>query len=252
MFQSVKPNKISQYIIEQIRQAIFEGRLKPGDKLPSEKELVENFQVGKATLREALRALEVLGFLEIRKGAAGGAFITEVDMDKARDLFLNFLHFQHLSLKDLSEVRLLLESYTAEKAAQGITESDLRRLDELNRESEALLKTDLTVEARQNEIEFHRLIGSVVGNPLLGFILDFVENLLIDAKETLKPEKEFYWTVLEAHRRIHAALVDRNPEKAREEMVRHVREVGNNLLILQEQKDSWGLWPTYRQGGGVR
>lgn len=71
MFNSVKPNKISEHIIEQIRKAIFDGRLKPGDKLPSEKELIGNFKVSKVTLREALRSLEVLGFLEIRKGASG-------------------------------------------------------------------------------------------------------------------------------------------------------------------------------------
>ena len=80
MFISVKSDKVSQHIIDQIRNAIFDGRLKPGDKLPSERELIENFKVGKATLREALRSLEVLGFLEIRKGVSGGAFVTEVDM----------------------------------------------------------------------------------------------------------------------------------------------------------------------------
>jgi GntR family transcriptional repressor for pyruvate dehydrogenase complex len=68
MFKSVKSNKISENIVEQIRKAIFEGRLKPGDKLPPERELMKNFKVSKATLREAMRSLEVLGFLEIREG----------------------------------------------------------------------------------------------------------------------------------------------------------------------------------------
>jgi DNA-binding FadR family transcriptional regulator len=78
MFKSAKSNKISGHIIEQIREAIFKGQLKPGDKLPPERELMKNFKVSKATLREALRSLEVLGFLEIRKGVSGGAFVTEV------------------------------------------------------------------------------------------------------------------------------------------------------------------------------
>jgi GntR family transcriptional regulator, transcriptional repressor for pyruvate dehydrogenase complex len=252
MFQSVKPNKISEHIIEQIRQAIFEGRLHPGDKLPPEKALMETFQVSKTTLREALRALEVLGFLEIRKGASGGAFITEVDMTKARDLLINFLHFQNLSLKDLSEVRRILEPYVAERAAPAITEEDLNRLDELNRECDAALKNGDVIEHRKHEIEFHRIIGSVTGNPILMFILDFVENLLIDAKEILQPDKEFSQRVLRAHERIHLALAGRNPERAREEMMMHVQDVGRDLLALQEQKDSWGLGPTYRQGGGLR
>ena len=62
MFKSTESKKISDQIIAQIRAAIFEGKLKPGDKLPSERELLENFKVSKVTLQEALRSLEILGF----------------------------------------------------------------------------------------------------------------------------------------------------------------------------------------------
>ena len=236
MFETVKPNKVSEHIIEQIRKAIFEGQLKPGDKLPSERELVENFKVSKATLREAIRSLEVLGFLEIRKGASGGSFVTEVDMEKARDCFTNFLHFKNLSLKDLSEVRLLLEPHIAEKAALGINEEDLKRLEELLRECDYVLRHDIPIESRKNEVEFHRIIASVTGNPILMFILDFVENLLIDTKEILQPSREFSQKVQKAHRRIYKALLERNGKKARAEMVKHVREVEQDLVALQKER----------------
>jgi GntR family transcriptional repressor for pyruvate dehydrogenase complex len=236
MFKSVKSDKISEHIVEQIRKAIFEARLKPGDKLPPEKELLETFHVSKATLREALRSLEILGFLEIRKGASGGAFVTEVDMKTARDSFTNFLLFKNLSLSNLSEVRLILEPYVAEKAALGITKEDLRRLEKLNKECEYVIKHDIPIESRKNEIEYHRIIGSVSGNPILMFILDFVENLLIDTKEILQPSKEFSQKVLNAHKRIYKALSGRDPKKAREEMVKHVKEVGRDLLQLQKER----------------
>jgi GntR family transcriptional repressor for pyruvate dehydrogenase complex len=241
MFKCAKSNKISEHIIEQVRKAIFEGRLKPGDKLPSERELVENFKVSKATLREALRSLEVLGFLEIRKGASGGPYVTEVDMKKARDSFTNFLHFKNLSLRNLSEVRIILEPHIAEKAATAITEEDLKRLEELNEESNYDLKNDIPIEARKNEIEFHRIIASVTGNPILMFILDFVENLLIDTKDILQPSKEFSQKVLNAHRRIYKALLERNPQKAREEMIRHVREVERDLVATEKKRGFQGL-----------
>ena len=236
MFQSVKSNKVSENIVEQIRKAIFEGKLKPGDKLPAEKELMKNFKVSKATLREAMRSLEVLGFLEIRKGVSGGAFVTEVDMKKARDSFTNFLHFKNLSLRDLSEVRLILESHIAEKAAHTITEEDLNRLKKLIEESEYVLKHNIPIESRKNEIEFHRIIGSITGNPILMFILDFVENLLIDTKEILQPGKDFSKKVLNAHKRIHKALLERDGKKAREEMIRHVKEVEADLIAIQKEK----------------
>jgi GntR family transcriptional regulator, transcriptional repressor for pyruvate dehydrogenase complex len=235
MFDSVKSNKISEHIIEQIRRAIFDGRLKPGDKLPSEKVLGENFKVSKATLREALRSLEVLGFLEIRKGASGGAFVIEVDMKKARDCFTNFLHSKNLSLRNLSEVRLLLEPYIAEKAALAIGEEDLTRLEKLNEECDDFLKHNIPVESRKNEIEFHRIIATVTGNPILMFLLDFVENLLIDAKEILQPGEEFSRKVLNAHKRIHKALLERDVKKARYEMIKHVREVERDLLPFDKE-----------------
>jgi GntR family transcriptional repressor for pyruvate dehydrogenase complex len=236
MFKSVKSNKVSEHITEQIRKAIFEGSLKPGDKLPPEKKLIETFHVSRATLREALRSLEVLGFLEIRKGVSGGAFVTEIDMKKARDSFTNFLLFKNLSLSSLSEVRLILEPYVAEKAALAITEEGLKRLEKLNKECAYIIKHDIPIESRKNEIEYHRIIGSVSGNPILMFILDFVENLLIDTKEILQPSKEFSQKVLNAHKRIYKALLKRDPKKAREEMIKHVREVAKDLITLQKKR----------------
>jgi GntR family transcriptional repressor for pyruvate dehydrogenase complex len=236
MSESVKPNKVSEYIIEQIRRAIFEGKLKPGDKLSPERELIKTFHVSKATLREALRSLEILGFLEVRKGVSGGAFVTEVDMKKASGSFTNFLLFKNLSLSNLSEVRLILEPYVAEKAALSITEEDLKKLEKLNKECDYVLKNNVPIESRKNEIEYHRIIGSVCGNPILMFILDFVENLLIDTKEILQPGREFSQRVLNAHKRIYKALSERDPKKAREEMVKHVREVEKDLISFQKER----------------
>jgi len=236
MFKSAKSNKVSENITEQIRKAIFEGSLKPGDRLPSEKKLVETFHVSRATLREAMRSLEVLGFVEIRKGISGGAFVTEIDMKKAMESLTNFLLFKNLSLSNLSEVRLILEPYIAEKAALSITEEDLKRLEKLNRECEYILKRNIPIESRKNEIEYHRTIGSVTNNPILMFVLDFVENLLIDTKEILQPGKGFSQRVLNAHKRIYKALLEKNPKKAREEMVKHVRQVEKDLITLQKER----------------
>ena len=236
MFDSVKSDKVSQHIIDQIRNAIFDGRLRPGDKLPSERELTEKFKVSKATLREALRSLEVLGFLQMRKGVSGGAFVTEVDMVKARDSFTNFLLFKNLSLEDLSEVRLLLEPYIAEKATLVIAQEDLRRLEKLIKDSEHAIKNDASLASRVDEIEFHRIIASITGNPILMFILDFVENLLIDTKEILKPGKEFSGKVLRAHKRIYRAFLRRDVKKVREEMVKHIREVEKDLIAAHKER----------------
>ena len=183
-----------------------------------------------------MRSLEVLGFLEIRKGVSGGAFVTEIDMKKASDCFTNFLHFKNLSLKDLSEVRLLLEPYIAEKATLAITQEDLNRLEKLIKESEHAIKNDIVFESWKGEIEFHRIIASITGNPILMFILDFVENLLIDTKEILKPGKEFSSKVLRDHKRIYNALLERDIKKVHEEMVKHIREVEKDLIAAHKER----------------
>jgi GntR family transcriptional repressor for pyruvate dehydrogenase complex len=102
MFKTAKFNRISENIVQQIRQAILEGRLKPGDRLPAEKDLAEDFGVSKASLREAFRALEALGLLEVRQGVSGGAFVREVDARKARDCLTNYLFFRNPSIGELS------------------------------------------------------------------------------------------------------------------------------------------------------
>lgn len=236
MFKSVKSNKLSDNIAEQIRTAILEGKLKPGDKLPSEKQLIETFGVSKATLREALRLLEVLGFLEIHQGVSGGAYVVEVDMKTTQNSLINFLHFQNLSLRDLFEVRFIIEPHIARKAALSIKEEDLKRLKKLIEECDYILKHDIPIESRKNEIEFHRIIGSVTGNPILLIILDFVENLFIDAKEILQPSKKFSEKVLKAHKRIYKALVERNPQKAQEEMTKHVLDVEKDLIAIRKER----------------
>ena len=162
--------------------------------------------------------------------------MTEVDMTKARDSFTNFLLFKNLSLRDLSEVRLLLEPYIAGKATPAITQEDLHRLGKLIKDSERAIKNDVGFESQKDEIEFHRIIASVTGNPILMFILDFVENLLIDTKEILSPGKEFSRKVLRAHKRIYNGLLERNVKKVHEEMVRHIREVEKDLLVAHKER----------------
>jgi DNA-binding FadR family transcriptional regulator len=236
MFKPARPNKISKLIFEEIRNAIFEGKLKPGSKLPSEKELMGVFRVSKAPLREGLRSLEMSGFLEIRKGASGGAFVTEVDMEKARESLFNFLHFKTLSLKHLTEARILVESYIAEKAAPIISEEDLNKLASMMDEFEGKLKRNTPTESFFSQIEFHRTLANATGNPILIFVQDFILNIFLRAKKILKPRKEFYKKALNSHRRIYKALLERDPQKARMAMIRHVGEEKEELCEIQNRQ----------------
>ena len=245
MFKTARTSKITQKIIDQIRTAILEGKLKPGDILPPEKELMEQFGVSKQTLRESLRALEHMGLIDVRKGVGGGAHIVEVDIEVTKQSLANFLYFQNLSIENLSELRKLLEPHAAEKAAGDISKEDLDHLERLNHTARESLDRNFLEKLSHNEINFHRVIAKNTGNPLLILVLDFVENLLEDFKKVLKPDEAFSRSVLDAHDRIYKAICDKDPEKAATEMYRHVHEVELHLVKLKKDIDLWKI--TYNQ-----
>jgi GntR family transcriptional repressor for pyruvate dehydrogenase complex len=234
MFKEVRQSTVTQKIISQIRTAIMEGKLQPGDKLPSEKELVEQFQVSKQSLREAMRALEHIGLLVVRKGIGGGAFIVEVDLEVVKESLTNYLYFKNLSIEDLSEFRKLIEPYAAGKVAENITAKQLQELAQLNRSAVENLNHDRIYEASQDELNFHRFIAKLTGNPLLFLILDFVESMLEDFKRLFVPNKVFYQEVLDYHERIFQAIVDRDAQRASAEMLAHIEQVAAELLKIKE------------------
>src|ERR1700710_2802950 len=91
LFMPVSVGRVSQVIVEQIRVLVRDGKLKRGDRLPSERDLCERFGVSRVTVREALRVLEASGLVEIRVGARGGAFVTSPSSDRLGEGFADLL-----------------------------------------------------------------------------------------------------------------------------------------------------------------
>jgi GntR family transcriptional repressor for pyruvate dehydrogenase complex len=222
-----RTHKISDQIIEQIRNAILSGRFKPGDKVASEKELMSEFGVSKATLREALRVLEGMGLVEIRKGIAGGVFIAEVDMKTTIHGIINFLHFKTVSVKDITMIRYLLEPPVAQIAASRIQPDDIMKLESLIIENPAVPHTIVS-----REIGFHRYLARMTENPILILVMDFIDNILNDIKFQLDPGDEFYHKVARAHQAILECLKKKDGVGARREIVNDLLEVGNHLARL--------------------
>jgi GntR family transcriptional repressor for pyruvate dehydrogenase complex len=222
-----RTHKISDQIIEQIRNAILSGRFKPGDKVASEKELISDFGVSKATLREALRVLEGMGLVEIRKGIAGGVFIAEVDMKTTIHGIINFLHFKTVSIKDITMIRYLLEPPVAQVAASRIQPEDIVKLESMIVEHPAVPQTIVS-----REIGFHRYLARMTENPILILVMDFIDNILNDIKFQLDPGADFYHDVAKAHHAILESLKQRDGVGAREKIVNDLLEVGSHLAKL--------------------
>jgi len=227
MFKTARVSRISQNIVEQIRETIISGRLKPGDRLPSEKELSAEFGVSKASLREALRALEALGMLEVKQGMGGGAFVTEVDLETARNNMFNYIFFQNPSIGEFTQLRTFIEPPVAEIAALKCTQADLDYLeDNLNRTRE---KMDSVPFYYELDTKFHHRIAQISGNRLICFVIDSLKNAIVQIKLQLELDRDFSIQVYKAHMRLFDALRKRDPELARAEMHRHIVEVDERM-----------------------
>jgi GntR family transcriptional repressor for pyruvate dehydrogenase complex len=230
MFNVIRTKKAPQQIISQIRKQIFEGKLLPGDKLPPEKKLMEQFNVSKQTLREALRALEFIGLVEILKGNTGGACIAEMDSEIAQELLADFLYFKKLSIHHVTEARKVVEPYAAGVAAVSITDTDKAKLKDLiDQTRKAYQGDDHSQYSYTNDLEFHCVITNSTKNPLLILVVDFIESLMSDKKSTMKLTKEMLGDILNAHERIYKAIEKGDSDRAREEMSKHIIEVEKHM-----------------------
>jgi GntR family transcriptional regulator, transcriptional repressor for pyruvate dehydrogenase complex len=237
MFVYAKSNKVYEHVVEQIRMAISDGSLKPGDKLPSEKELIDKFRVSRGTLREALRSLESTGVLEIRKGVSGGPYITEIGVDRAKENFIDFFRFKKLLLEHLVEVRMMLEPAMAAKVARVITPEDLDRLRESIERCGDTIKTRSMENLRESFLEFHGIIADMTGNPILAFLLDVIKTLPVSGLDPGKQlTRKLAQEILEDHIRIYEALSEGNPEKTGETMTQHILGLGNRLLARSKSR----------------
>lgn len=236
VFNSVRNNKASDLIVSQIRKQIFAGKLVPGDRLPAERLLMEQFNVSKQTLREAMRVLEFLGLVEIKKGVTGGACIAEIDSHIALDVLANFLYFKDLSIHDLTQVRKIVEPQAAAIAAQTMSKDQMRELKQYIDKSKAQFELGKTSEEPfNNELDFHCVIAKSTNNPLLKLIVEFVESLMSDKKTMVKLDRPFLLSVIKAHEKIYKAIVNGDSQRAKEEMHNHIVEVEDNMKKLEKK-----------------
>jgi len=245
-FQPIRSGRISEYIAEQLKEAILKQRLIPGDRLPSEVELAKKFKTSRVTVREALRALELSGFLNVKKGAKGGTFVKGIDSDVVKNSFLNYLHFNELTVENIFEVRFILEPTTVAFAAKRRTENDLIEMRKIIDETDILIqrmsrhrknnqsKTESDYESDLN-VEFHRAIAKASHNPILRVTLESVVDLHNREIILLKPSLEIKSMSLGFHKRIYKQIMNQNERLARREMIAHLNGIRKVFLEIESQ-----------------
>jgi DNA-binding FadR family transcriptional regulator len=173
LFRKAKQSRMFQDVVEQIQGAILDGRIKPGDKLPAERELGEIFGTSRGTLREALRVLEHKGLIEIRVGVSGGAIVKDLGGEQMTESLALLIRSRKISLNHLAEFREDVESTVAGMAAKRATADDIQYLCDLLSRAETYWKAGVECfpEFIRIDEKIHMALASISGNPVYEVIL---------------------------------------------------------------------------------
>lgn len=226
VYKQIKPKKIYEEVAEAILHMIQTGQLKPGDKLDSVQQLAENFQVGRAAIREALTALRAMGLIEMKQGE--GTYVREFDPAMLSFPISTAILMSKEDVAHLLEVRKLLEVGAAGLAARKRTEEDLRAMQSaLTQMREVIGDEELGEKA---DFLFHMAIAEATKNPLLVSLMNNVSGMMM---ETMRETRRIWLfakqatteQLLEDHIAIFEAIRDQNAELAQERMKEHLGHV---------------------------
>jgi GntR family transcriptional repressor for pyruvate dehydrogenase complex len=222
LFQELSLEKPADLIIQQIRKQIRSGQLKPGDRLPPERKLVEHFGVGRGHIREALRKLEFYGIL--RTVPQSGTFVAGMGINALEGLISDVLAIEGHEFVSLVETRLLLETHAARLAAERRSEEDIVALQEALDAYEE--KVNQGISAVEEDFMFHLKIAeasknSVLKSLMLIVIPDIIKNFLqLDICTSERASKP-----LEEHRIILKHIIAQEPDLATTAMQSHLQDV---------------------------
>lgn len=230
-FKKVIVSRKSDYIVEQIYEALLRGDLQPKQRLSSESELAEAFGVSKLTVREAVRSLEQTGIVEVRKGGSGGLFIRETDTASTVKKLENIMRIPHLTVMDLTETRTALETYILRESLPNkkISPKMLEGLENNISAAEQYCINGETLKRLRANFEFHRMISSLTENNMIIILHHLACDMLLYFFEFARPSREMGMKTLDAHRQIVAAIRDRDFDKAATINAKHVRESSERM-----------------------
>lgn len=225
---TIEKVSVVQQVEQQLRDYIQGNSVNIGDKLPTEKQLCESFNVGRGTVREAIRLLQAQGFVEIRPGR--GAFVLQKREAQKEDI-ANWFHLNECEVRDLIDIRVALEPLAVKLAIQRCTEEDVARLVSIHRQSvEAGAAKDIAAMARCDE-QFHTAIFEFSRNkPLLDICKKINSGLTMFRSKTFFIEHNIQ-NMVNAHAAVVDAFCKRDIELGQSSMTMHIVLIGSDLEL---------------------
>jgi GntR family transcriptional repressor for pyruvate dehydrogenase complex len=224
-----RPQRLPEIVADQLQEYILSNGLRPGDRLPTEPEMSEMYEVSRQVVREAARLLEQRGVVEIRAGR--GMSVADVNVDGVHDIYRLFLRFKPENFEDLLTTRLILEPATAALAAEHRTEEDLQGIRETLEASKAL-DSQAFADHLALDLEFHRRVTNACDNPfLIALSAPINESLREVYAEPIAYLSSLPQTHAE-HETILKAITDGDAEAARAATLAHLGRVRDEAQKL--------------------
>ena len=228
---SIQPRRLHEDIVQQFLSLIRGGSLQHGDRLPSERVLADQFKVSRSSVREALRSLELQGLVVSRRGS--GTFINTDDLNFVVALIASSLSSGADTLRDIFEMRHLLEPQIAFLAAQRVNPQELLQMEEiLEEQGQQIARGETGVNA---DTDFHFALAVATHNSAMVKVVSAVEDILRRSRDQSLQEPGRPQRSLASHRQILEMLQDRDEHAARQAMEHHLTSVESSNLTSSEQ-----------------
>jgi GntR family transcriptional repressor for pyruvate dehydrogenase complex len=225
LYSPIKPKRISEEIVEQIKTLIFEGSLKPGESLPPERELSKSLNVSRVSLREALNTLQGMGLLEIQQG--NRSCVRPITTRSIHDPLVSFAKKTPSNILKVFEIRKYLEVGSVALAAERATNREIEQLESILTEMDEDLRKNRL--GAKTDLDFHALLAEATHNQayvhLMSTIYDILQEELRIAWGGIFRKKDKRKKLFEQHLKIFDAVKNRDPERGREEALVHLQFV---------------------------
>jgi GntR family transcriptional repressor for pyruvate dehydrogenase complex len=224
--EPIHSTRIYEEIVRQIKSMIAEGRLKSGDQLPPERDLAEKFVVSRTSVREALRALESLGLVEIRPGE--GTFVKEISVEALIEPLALVMASQRESIGELFEARRLLEPAIAGLAARRATPDEIQEMERILEDQAKEIAMGRT--GLREDAQFHAAIAAAARNRAIMRVVHGIMDLLTQSREESLNTPGRPTRSHQDHRRVLDAIKRRDPAAAEQAMLEHLNAVEGLVL----------------------
>lgn len=231
VFTPIKTSRASEEVFTQIKTSILSGKYRSGSKLPSERELTAVLQVSRGVVREALRMLELSGFLIIRQGHGGGAYVIDLTLSQVGNSFLDLFQTNTLSMAEVAQVRLFVEPEVARLAALNFNASHLKRLEDAEAGEHIIFKSQSERIARLTNV--HKVLAGICGNQFFEAIVRSMMKITAEVILTSVSDLNALHGPGE-HRSLIESVKAGDGPRAGDEMANHLKDFSINFVELEK------------------